>query len=902
MSALLDQLDGLLADARSLDDRADVRVLAGELKALVLGDLRRAVEVADRLAWARCEDPRLRVELLSARAHVLCYANRFEEAGALLDEAGRAAQSAGDDAALGQVRLTAVQPLARGGRLAEAQASAESACMAFGRVGDDVGRGKAMLNLGIVLRMRSCPHEALGLFDSALALLHDHPMLLGALSSNRAEALLDLDRFGEAESAFLRALDAFERAGNGHGAAIVEGNLADLYSREGRLDAALERFALARRRFETHGAPADVARLDAESAEALASLGARDEAIRALGQCLDELESAGLPREWRRARLGLASCLLAGREHARSARGVLEGLLASLGDEEPLLAAQCRVYLAALAALAGDAERADACWALALAGLADRPVRLAHAHAWLASAWLHAGEADRARAHLLVLESDPASRGLAALRAHAAHLRGRLHRLEGDARASAESLRRAMGEAEAIRGTLRADRWRIACGQSWRDVYMDTMASGLDLGDHAVAFEAIERLRGRSLLDAMGSPRAALDGGDGQLLAARDALNVYYSMLEGSADADGTIRGKIADLEDAVARLGARAEAVSPGRRLVGDPKSLEACLDSIRPDSALLLYFVEGPTVGVMVLRQGHVRVHRGLATLDELERVLGRLGLLLADAYDIEGPWNALATSLASALLEPLARDIEGVTALGLSVPGVLGEAPWPAMPLGGAALVEHASLVMMPSVSASMMLGEPVSAGVGHALAVGVRDDLAPRMEGEAQRARRAWGKGELLVGEAASSAGVLDALARADLAHLATHCVYSPRHPLSSRLRLHDRWISGHELAGAVRAGAVVVLAGCESGRSGGPSPEDRTGLVWSLLTHGASCVVSARWPLHDGVASRLFAELYSGGVWPASGFAAGLARAQRALHRAGVPAWQWSCLQATGGIR
>lgn len=902
MTALLEQLDGFLADARSLDDRADVRALAGELKALVLGDLRRAVDVADRLAMARCEDPRLRVELLSARAHVLCYANRFEEAGALLEEAGRAAIEAGDDAALGQVRLTAVQPLARSGRLGEAQASAESARDAFARQGDTLGHGKALLNLGIVQRMRARPEAAISTFDRALGLLADQPMLLGALSSNRAEALLDLDRFAQAESAFLHALDAFERAGNGHGAAIVGGNLADLYSREGRLDAALERFEWARQRFESHGAGADAARLEAECAEALASLGARREAILALGQCLPKLESAGLRREWLRARLGLASCLLAGREHAKVAAVVLEGLLDALGEDDPVLAAQCRVALAALDIEAGEHAMAQTRWAWARAALSDRPARLAWAHGWLASAWLDAGHPEHARMHLDVLEADPTARSLTATRALTAHLRGRLCRDDGDVVASVESLQRAMREAETIRGTLRADRWRIACGQSWRDVYVDTMSGALDTGDLALAFEAIERLRGRSLLDAMGSPRDRPDGPGDQWRAARDALNVYYAMLEGNPDTDGTIRSRIARLEDELARWSDRADALLPHRRLVGQPLCLEACQSRLADGNAMLLYFLEGPSVGVLVLRHGRVRVHRALASVSGVSRAIGRLGLLLADPVDIDAPWRATVADLAASLLEPLADDLDGARTVGLSIPGVLGEAPWPAMPIGGRPLIERMDPIMVPGVSAGLLLGGMGEVKTGSAMAVGVRDGLAPWMEVEATQAVRAWGLGEVFAGEHATAEVVLKAMERADVAHLATHCVYSPRHPLASRLRLHDRWISGTELAQSVRPGALLVLAGCESGRSGGPSTEDRTGLVWSLLTHGASAVVSSRWPLHDRASSRLFESLYGSGVVSSSSIASGLARAQRDAIQEGVPAWQWASLQMTGGIQ
>jgi CHAT domain-containing protein len=891
MAAALDHLDDLLVhgDMRG----ADLRALSAELKQLALTDLRRAVDIADRLAAVRCDDGAVAVEVLSARAHVLCYANRFDDATDLLDQAARIAELDNNTAALAQVRLTSVQPLARAGQLPQAQRAAERARDAFARCGDDLGRAKSLLNLGIVQRMRGQPSEAMSTFDAALPLLTDQPMLLGALSSNRAEALLDLDRFGQAETAFVTARDAFHAAGNAHGAAIVEGNLADLLAREGRLNAALERFELARKHYEASGALADAARLEAESAEAMAMLGAHDAAILALGRCLPELDKAGLVREWRRGQFVLGSSLLAG-GHTSPARSVVERLLERLGEEEPVLRAQCLTTLAAT----GPSDHAASLAHEGLALLKNRPARLAQAHAWLADAALRRGDLDDARSHLGALDANATATALAPLRAQRSHLQGRVLRAEGKPREAAQSLRDAMLEAERIRAALRAERWRVACGQHWRDVYLDTMSAAFDVSDLPGALDALERVRGRTLVESLGA-RIDRTEESAALRQHVDALNIYYARLDTDEDAS-SLAEKIAQTQDEIERLRAQADAADGTRQASGEPISMDTICDRLPDRGAIIEFFVEDGQVGVFVLRRDRVRVHRRLASNSEIERCMFKVRFAIDQDEGADDLWHAAVGALARALLDPIAQDIEGIGTLGIGCPANLEGVPWPALPLDGAPLIERLDVVMIPSATTAVTARE--ASAPGGLLAIGVRDDLAPDMEAEAATAALLSG-GHAMVGGDAAAAGVLAAIGSAGVVHLATHCVFSTRHPMASRLKLADRWLGAHELASAVRSGARIVLAGCETGRAGGINTEDRTGLVNALLASGAAEVVSARWPLHDETARRTFESMYTTLASESAGItlARALCHAQRQMARLGAAPWRWAALQVTGGL-
>jgi hypothetical protein len=156
----------------------------------------------------------------------------------------------------------------------------------------------------------------------------------------------------------------------------------------------------------------------------------------------------------------------------------------------------------------------------------------------------------------------------------------------------------------------------------------------------------------------------------------------------------------------------------------------------------------------------------------------------------------------------------------------------------------------------------------------------------------------------------------ALAEADVVHLATHAVFDPEFPGSSRLLMGDGWMTARRFARALKPGAVVVLAGCGTGRSDQLSGEERYGLVRSVLAAGAGTVVAAQWPLHDGAAAELLPELHgltrvaiasragggggrAGSVGSLGVVAGALAALQRRAAAGGMAFHQWGPLTVTG---
>ncbi len=931
MPTLISQFEAACAARlRTANDRAESTMLpreqslqlAEEIKRLALDDVQRALAVSERLVEEPSDDAGVLVQWLAARAHVLCYANRFDEAVVALDRATTLARSHGADRDIGQVSLASVQPLARLGRLEEADLASKSALAAYKACHDHIAQGKAALNRGIVLRMRGRLDDALASFALASELVGADLFLQAALASNRAEVLLDLDRFAEAEQAFGAARESFVAGGHTHAAAIVEGNRADLLSREGRIDDAMESFERAKMLFATAGAKADGARLEAEQAEALAAIGAHEDAIRMYAAALPRLEADQLKREVARSRMGLGLSLRALGAWTESQRALQQALteLDEVGSGD--LAGECQLALGQMALGSGNSAQADANMRSAFARLADRPVRLARAHAECGEAFLEHGLIAEATRHADTGQVLAASVALLPLRARFSRLQGRLLLRNGHTATGAAALASAMRDADEMRGSLRVESLRLACGESWRDLYMETCVAALDTdatGGLALAFEALDRLRSRTLLDALGSLHITpatngnaipqLQALHEQLDHIVDELNILYNRIGLGRAEDNAQLQRLETLEHQATSLRQRLAALGSVSTRVSEPLALDEALSQIPSGTAVLLLWPDGDAISAMILRRGSACVRRRFASIASVQSLLRKQRFSLDRLHQGQADqsalanWFALCARMSDELLGPLAQDVNDVHRLAISTFGLLEDVPWSLLAGDEAPLGAERVLLHVPGVSTGLRINaRQQSAGASeNVLAVGVADALAPMMEHEAREVAATSHRSTLLVGQAATAAAVLDALAEADRVHLALHCVYSQHHPLSSRVRCSDRWVTARELAKAIRPGAVVVLAGCESGRMGGPATEDRHGLIRAMLGAGASSVLASHWPLHDKASLTCMTAFHHAMATTSGDAAAALRIVRSNFNEDQIPSWLHGGIFVTGGF-
>ena len=102
------------------------------------------------------------------------------------------------------------------------------------------------------------------------------------------------------------------------------------------------------------------------------------------------------------------------------------------------------------------------------------------------------------------------------------------------------------------------------------------------------------------------------------------------------------------------------------------------------------------------------------------------------------------------------------------------------------------------------------------------------------------------------------------------------------------------------------GAVVVLSGCDTGRTVVGGGDELVGLVRGFFAAGASALLMTLWPLHDETAENLVASIYN--LWQNRGKEAGAApnlaaavqTAQRRLLQARPHPVFWAPFVLVGG--
>ncbi|HEY7030086.1 MAG TPA: CHAT domain-containing protein [Thermomicrobiales bacterium] len=842
------------------------------------------VELADEVGGAHS-----RARARRALAQTLAYGGRFPEALVRCEEAAAIAAAAGDRVESARCRLASLHALAHLGRFSEAVAAGETARQVFLDAGQPALAARADLNLGAAYAMRDEPRTALVHFDRARPALAAEPPLLAQLESNRGNALMSLDDFTGAAAAFRAAVASFAASGQHLAAAIAEGNLAYLATRQGLLPAALGHFEQARRHLETDEAPSHLARVLAEQAAALAVLGLPADAHDTYARVIPTLDTLGLAVEAAEARGAHAGVLLRlGRREDAEARLVEAG---HRFDALGLPVGRARVDLLRAESLVagGDAEGAQRMAEGGIAGLGDRPVERAMALALLARITLARGD-EAATENALRTALGIADRyALAPVLADLYHTRGRLARRQGRTAAAREAFRSAITAIERVRGTLQAERFRTAFLGDRLAVYGDLALASLEAGGAAglaEAFSAVERSRGRALLDLVGGAfeaESAAEDAAGASLRARLAqvraeLNWHYSRLAelgpGAPPPDRAWQEAVRDREREAERLEGRLAATRGIVDLAALPVGVAETMAVVPATGAAIAYFVAGDEVLAFLVRAGNVRVYRGLATAREVGERIRRFRFQVSRA--LAGPVEAgrraerlLAdarrelAALYALLLAPLRDDLSDVDRIAVVPNGLLHAIPFHALWDGERYLIERSAVVAAPSASLLVHLTTPRAAvpTAGRALVVGVEDELTPEIPREVARVAGALGSVDRLVGADATSERFAVAASGARLVHFAGHGRFSPDHPTSAGLRLADRWFTPRDLAGLRLRGAHVTLSGCETGRTAVAAGDELLGLVRGILSAGASSLLVSLWPVHDERTADLMADFY-----------------------------------------
>jgi CHAT domain-containing protein/tetratricopeptide (TPR) repeat protein len=860
-----------------------------------------------------------------ARSIALAHSGALREALQSAEEGARLAETHGLAREAARCRLAAMHPLTKMGEVERAIQYGNQARDAFRALADGTLEGKAELNLGNCCKARGDGDSALAHLTRAAQALRADALLCAQIENTRGNVLLLMDRFVEAEQALLAAMQSMDKQGHSTAAAVIEGNLADVYARMGRLNLAIRHFQQARERLGRESAIRHRARLLIEESDALEHLGLIDSAADMYDQALGHVETMGLAPERARILVGQARChLRLGRlENARRCLEEAIEVYTRLGDVAS--GDRARLHLAEILLTRGLAAQAfeEASRILDRTGIAmlDR----AHALALSARAQHKLGRRDHA-AHAATQCVELARQsGVSTILADALDVRAALRDPTQERDLVIEELEEAVHAIERVRGTFQAERFRAAFLGRRHGIYerlVQAHLSAQDAGAIDKAFAVVEKAKSRALLDVVKgaidlaeatSPADSSDIGR-RLAQLRAELNALYGQLgpDGPAQlrrlAPATWMDAVRVRETELDRLQAQAATQRLTTPLVAGTVESREVLALLAPDHAVLEYFTAGDEVMAFVLRDGGARVVRRLASAAELHeqivRVHFQLRRVLRAPDDPRSQDPELVESCRRELhrlwqlaAEPVWPLLNGVGTLSIIPHGSLHRAPFGALWTGRSYLTDDIELAIAPSASLlCSMRATPSRPAGSEALVISNHDRSAPRLLEEAcsvaDELRKGWpGRIVELHGPQATIDAFQAAAPAARLIHLAAHGVFVPHQPAASGLQFSDRRLTVRDVTRLALGAELVVLSGCETGRSQVASGDELLGLVSAFLAAGARSLLVSLWSVSDDAGAEFMKHFYPQWRSRLSLDRSTPCRTSNGIHSAGPAAWR-----------
>ncbi len=858
------------------------------------------VDIADA-----CGTPAHQARSRRALSRAFAWESSYDKALATAQDAVRVAEAAELFEEAGRARLASMHALTEMGRLDDAASAGLAARRRFESMGLDAMAARADINLGVVYQHLDQPNQAVECLTRARTPLANEPAVLGHLENNLGESLLALDDVTGAEAAFLKAREAFEQAGASLTAAIAEGNLADLAARQGHLGDALRWFETARVRLKDTDASGHMARLLAERAEAIASVGLASSACAAFEEVLPILDEAGLQVEAARARRGLGRAALAAGDVSRASTMLAAAATAHADLGHQTLRAELDLDPARVASRQGRFGESRRLAHAAMAVLAGRPLREIECRIVLAESCMSSDVAQAAceldAAEVLARRFD-----VPPMLARILHLRGTMRASQGRLGLAFAALSEAIEQVERLRGTVQADRCRSGLGLTHRAMYEDALRVLLDhpRGSADVrAFEIADRMRSRVLLDqiqrgdlmAPTTPhheRASVD----LALEARERLSVMYSRIADALDgADFNAESWRSDLQEAETALeqleiGESSAAAVPLTRSLG--LNVQDVQRQLGDTEALIQYSILDGEVFAFVVSGEGLRLVRRIGSTDQITSLMESLRFQIARAVGHRGVSHRRLSRLVEKttcplaalydiLIRPLGDEVAQAGRLIVVPQSVLHMVPFHALHDGIDWLVTRQETQYIPSTSLLIHLrSRSRTPARGGPLVVAGQSEGLPGIQREAAHTASMLGPGTtLLAGDDATVQAVQQAAPDASVLHLCGHGRFMAAHVGASGIRMADRWLSLHDVQSMKLSADLVILSSCESGPLRGGRGDEPTGLFHGFLSAGASGLLASMWRVSDATASFLLESFHAHAQNGVGGYVSALREAQ-----------------------
>jgi CHAT domain-containing protein len=525
---------------------------------------------------------------------------------------------------------------------------------------------------------------------------------------------------------------------------------------------------------------------------------------------------------------------------------------------------------------------------------------------------------------------------------------GRQMRLSWSTRTREEAVAVSLAAIDAIE-TLRASQDDVASSAdlfaTWtHDYYWLSGRLLLDgrEDDVPMAFAITERMRARSLLDALARSSVPPDPRHPAVTAHRSALDDVARVqraLMSPALAGGERRAALAELERLERRVAEARREVSvafPAAPLASENLATLAAVQSrLAADEALLSFQVglwetyEGDYGGgawLIAVTRERARAFR----LPDRTRLADSVPLFSGLLESGRGRDAPAAGRLFDDLVAPALEWLPAhVSRLVILPDAALHRLPFGALraahadrPLGAGyqiAVAPSASLWLRwrtappeGSTASVLVLADPAIDRAGRTAAVrsalllqGVRLGQLPHAREESRAIARHVGRVDTRLGAQASERMLKGAaLQRYDILHVAAHAVADEANPERSAVVLtpgdgrEDGLLQAREITALDLRGRIVVLSACYTAAGAVQSGEGVLSLARAFFAAGAHAVIGSRWPLRDADAADLFDDFYQH-LGRGLSLAEALQAAQESARAAGRPASAWAALALLG---
>ena len=733
---------------------------------------------------------------------------------------------------------------------------------------------------------------------------------LSDIHNNRGIVLINLGRINEAINLLDRAAAIRAEAGLRLLQAQTLGIIGEAHRLLGQFMQSLTAFKHAEAIFADLGAATDRLITLRNIGDTYLALNLYDEALTTFKEAVNLFNEAGTAYEKACVHWGMGEALLAqsklsdAESHLASAASLFEDsghrpFLASVMLEQATLLDRRQEWAAAV-------KTAES--ALALVANEQWPLQQIHARLRLAAL-----SPASAETYLLAAQQQVDELAIPHLQAWLYGRLGALRLQQGEPDQAESFLHTAMDAIERTRGSLAGDMMRVSFLSDKTQVYDDLIRLHLARGDDASLAQALqltEQAKGRALADLLRgiehlessaverpewlSVQAELDGVYQQMLDPNQAQRAQLDTLRVHAH---SLEQRLQHL-----RLEQTIDSFSDGQVV---PVSAEPVVEALM-ERTLLAYHVLDDEIVAFIQQPGQkIYVVRELGCISGVVEALQLLELqwqrfragadfVQRHAKTLEQSAQRLLGTLYQQLVAPLADYLPHYPdAPLLIIPhGVLHQVPFHALWDGTRYLVDRWELSYAPSRTVFHLCQANATKTQGHALVIGVPDPSIPAVAEEVQSVANSLPGADVRLGDAATVAALRQDGEGAGVLHLACHGLFRADNPMFSALRLADGWLTAHTALSMKLPGALVVLSGCETGRSAVAGGDEILGLVRAFLGAGAATLVVSLWLVQDETTASLMADFYAeirAGATPAQA----LRHAQQRLRRSHPHPYYWA---------